>query len=126
MFRWGAYEVAFTFLVFRIDRSLSGHYLGQPTSANLSGQVTDDSGAAIPDPTVTIVDTSTGATSHAQIVRANISCPDSQGAYVITGLAPRVYRLTFTRKGFDSYTQEGLTIGVGQHATVNAHSMLVR
>jgi hypothetical protein len=26
MFRWGAYEVAFTFLVFRIDRSLSGHY----------------------------------------------------------------------------------------------------
>jgi hypothetical protein len=92
--------------------------LGQLTSADLSGQVTDDSGAAIPDPTVTIADTSTGATSHAQT--------DSQGAYVITGLAPRVYRLTFTRKGFDSYTQEGLTIGVGQQATINAHSMLVR
>jgi hypothetical protein len=85
---------------------------GQLTSATISGRVTDSSGSSVPNALVTAIDTQTGVTSHVE--------SDGQGDYVITGLAPDTYRLTFAKDGFQSYGQDGLIVAVGQHATVNA------
>jgi hypothetical protein len=85
---------------------------GQLTSATVTGRVTDSAGSSVPSALVTATDTRTGVTSHIET--------DGQGDYVITGLAPGTYRLTFARDGFQSYEQDSLIVAVGQHATVNA------
>ncbi|MHB8302298.1 MAG: TonB-dependent receptor [Acidobacteriaceae bacterium] len=85
---------------------------GQLTSATVSGTVTDSAGASIPGAMVTATDDMTGAVSHAET--------NAQGSYVVTGLAPDTYRLVFSKDGFSSYQQYGLTITVSQRATVNA------
>jgi hypothetical protein len=84
---------------------------GQLTSATISGRVTDSSGSSVPNALVTATDIKTGVTSHVE--------SNGQGDYVITGLAPDTYRLTFTKDGFQSFAQDGLILAVGQHATVN-------
>jgi len=89
---------------FRIDAQL--------TSATISGRVTDSSGAVIPKARVIAVDEATGKVTTGEA--------DDQGNYVLTGLLPDTYRLTFSQPGFQSRTQEGLVITVGQRATVDA------
>ena len=86
--------------------------LGQLTSATISGRVTDSSGSALPGAKITAIDSTTGTISHADT--------DGQGNYVVTGLTPDTYRLTFSKDGFESYEQDGLIVTVGQHASVNA------
>jgi hypothetical protein len=85
---------------------------GQLTSATITGRVTDSSGSSVPNALVTATDIKTGVISHVE--------SNGQGDYVITGLAPDTYRLTFAKDGFQSYGQDGLILAVGQQATVNA------
>ena len=85
---------------------------GQLTSATISGKVTDPSGSSIAGANLAATDITTGNVVHGD--------SDDQGSYVLTGLAPDMYRLVITKAGFQTYEQNGLIITVGQRATVNA------
>jgi len=84
---------------------------GQRTSANISGVVTDPSGAVIPGAHATIIDANTGTTTGAQA--------NDQGVYVISNLQPGAYSLRVEAPGFQGVEQKGIVIQVGQFMTVN-------
>jgi hypothetical protein len=89
----------------------SSGLFAQLTSARVSGRVTDSAQLTIPGATVTAIDSMTGTAYHVET--------DNQGTYVLTGLLPDTYRLTFSKSGFQTGIQEGLIVTVGQSATVD-------
>lgn len=88
-----------------------------PGTANLIGNVTDQSGAAIPGARVTAVNNSTG-TSQA-------TSTDNAGRYSFLNLPPGTYRIGISHRGFRTYertgvrlvpnrtTQSGATLAIG-------------
>ena len=77
---------------------------GQATGG-VRGQVTDPSGAVVPNAEVS----ATGSAGQASTTRT-----DAHGAYQISGLAPGVYTLTAAARGFANFTQLGLTVTAGE------------
>src|SRR5215211_4787417 len=84
----------------------------QLATAELSGRVTDGSGAVLPGVTVTATQAATG------LVRTVVT--DESGGYLITNLPPGPYRLEVALQGFRTYVQTGLVLTVGATPTVNA------
>jgi hypothetical protein len=82
----------------------------QFTNANLAGTITDPSGAPVPQATITLVNTDTG------LEKAVTS--DAVGAYSFTALPVGHYRITVEKTGFAKYVQSGITLVLGQSATV--------
>ena len=80
-------------------------------AGQVAGTVTDTTGAAIPGATVVVKNLGTNATR--QVVS------NETGAYQMTGLAPAVYELSATAKGFNGYTSK-IEITVGGRLTVDA------
>jgi len=89
---------------------------GNASAANatggIRGQVTDPSGAVIPNAEVVALTTS------GQVAGKGMS--NGLGAYAIRGLAPGTYSLTATAKGFAAFSAPGIVITAGQSKTVNA------
>jgi hypothetical protein len=83
----------------------------QVTAASLSGSVTDPSGAALPNATVTALNTGTGASQTATTT--------GEGTFTFTTLPPGTYRVTVAETGFATKVQEGLQLTVSQSATLN-------
>src|SRR5687767_14700738 len=71
--------------------------------AQITGTVTDASGAALPGVTV-------GASSSALIEGTRAVVTDSAGQYRLVDLRPGVYSLTFTISGFSTFKREGLEL----------------
>src|ERR1700716_3531010 len=90
---------------------VSAPLYAQVAGANLSGTVTDASGAGVPNATVWIKNTATG------IVRDITT--DSDGVYSAPNLLPGVYDVTATAPGFSTAMQTGLTLTVGAVKSVN-------
>jgi hypothetical protein len=84
----------------------------QLATAELSGRVTDGSGAVLPGVTVTATQAATG------LVRTVVT--DEGGGYLISNLPPGPYRLEVSLQGFRTYVQTGLVLTVGATPTVNA------
>ncbi|MGH9327842.1 MAG: carboxypeptidase-like regulatory domain-containing protein, partial [Terriglobia bacterium] len=84
---------------------------GQRTAAAVSGVVRDPSGAVIPGARVTAIQVSTGARTAVQT--------NASGFYVIPNLPPSGYRLLVEKVGFEAFEQTGITLVVGQAASVN-------
>ncbi|MGC1201143.1 MAG: carboxypeptidase regulatory-like domain-containing protein [Candidatus Acidiferrales bacterium] len=84
---------------------------GQGTSASLTGQVTDSSGAVVPGATVTAT---SAETNLAQTAAAN-----GDGIYLIAPLRPGHYTLTVESKGFERYSQSGIELFANVAATQN-------
>ncbi len=84
---------------------------GQGTSASLTGQVTDSSGAAVPGATITATNTDT---SLAQTATSN-----GEGIYLIAPLPPGNYKLTIEARGFERYAQTGIVLSVSVNSTQN-------
>lgn len=80
-------------------------------STGLSGRVTDQSAAAVPGVTVTIVNVDTGSE---RVVRTNAT-----GDWEARFLAPGTYRITFELAGFRTLRREGVTVSTAEMATVN-------
>jgi hypothetical protein len=80
-------------------------------SAQLSGLVTDPSGAAIPNAKVTATQTATGA------IRTTITRTD--GRYVLPNLPVGPYDLSVQAKGFRSYSRTGILLQVSDNLTMN-------
>jgi hypothetical protein len=80
-------------------------------NAQISGVVTDPSGAAIPDAKIVATQTDTNAVRTAQ--------SGSDGAFTLPGLAIGPYRLQAEAKGFTAYEQTGIILQVGESPKIN-------
>lgn len=85
---------------------------GQGGTATITGAVTDQSGAVVPNAQVTIENTQTGFTTK--------TTTTSNGTYVVPQLAVGNYNVTFSRQGFKSLTHAGVVLSTAEVATVNA------
>src|ERR1019366_5532175 len=83
----------------------------QVTGATLSGTVTDPSGSAVADATVSVKNVGTG------IVREVTT--DSAGFYTVPNLTPASYEVTTSAKGFSTLVRTGITLTVGLHQSLN-------
>ncbi|HET8549271.1 MAG TPA: TonB-dependent receptor, partial [Bryobacteraceae bacterium] len=73
---------------------------------SIVGTVEDPSGAVVPNATVTIVSTETGATREVQA--------DSSGRYSIPNVLPGRYDMTVKATGFRSVQRSGLDVSINQ------------
>jgi hypothetical protein len=79
---------------------------GVGTSGDLTGTVTDPSGAPAPNARVTATDTARGAQ------RSTVT--DEHGFYRMSGLAPSKYKVTVEHTGFQTEVASAVTLTVGQ------------
>ncbi len=82
----------------------------EETAATISGQVTDTTGAILPNATVVITQKATGATRHVQT--------NDEGLYVITPLTPGEYDLTVEQPNFKRYLQT-ITLSARDRRPIN-------
>jgi Carboxypeptidase regulatory-like domain len=83
----------------------------QSTTANISGIVTDGSGAAVPGAIITATNVLTSFTRS--------TTTDDTGAYLLTNLPIGQYSVMAEKDGFRKYTQTGITLTVEQNARVD-------
>jgi hypothetical protein len=92
-------------------------------NSELTGIITDQSGAVVAGATVLLTDPGTGYTKTSE--------SGATGLYDINGLNPATYSLKVTAKGFQSYAQTGLVVNVSStlrndiHLTVGAETQTV-
>jgi hypothetical protein len=84
----------------------------QLSTAELSGRVTDESGAVLPGATVTVTQTDTGFT------RTDVT--GDGGTYVLSNLPTGPYRLEVSLSGFRTYAQTGIVLQVAASPVINA------
>lgn len=82
-------------------------------AAGIAGIVRDTSGGAMPGVTVE-------AASPALIEKVRTVVTDGEGRYAIVDLRPGTYTVTFTLPGFSTIRREGIQLGSGFTASVNA------
>jgi len=83
----------------------------QLSTAQLSGRITDESGAVLPGVTVTATQTDTGLTRSVTT--------DASGTYVLPNLPTGPYRLEAMLQGFRTYSQTGIVLQVAASPAVN-------
>src|SRR5882672_3508040 len=83
----------------------------QLSTAQLSGRVTDESGAILPGVTVTVTQTDTS------FVRSDVT--DGSGSYLLSNLPTGPYRLEVSLAGFRTYVQTGIVLQVAASPVVN-------
>jgi len=81
------------------------------TGASLSGVVTDQTGAGLPDVAVTIKNVDTGTT--------RTIATDGGGHFQASGLPPGRLAIRAAKQGFADETPTGISLAVGQDATVD-------
>ena len=101
------WSVFFTIAFFALGTSL---VLGQTTTANISGTVTDETGGVLPGAEVSVLNVGTGMT------RDTVS--DDEGRYRVPELAPGDYEVSGSLVGFQTIVRSGITLTVGRHAQV--------
>ena len=90
-----------------------GLVLGQiATTGKIAGIVTDSSGAAVPNATVTVKSTA--------LMAERTTTTGIDGAYLFDLLPPGTYEVSVTSKGFKGYSETGVVLTAGFTATVNA------
>src|SRR5947208_1014218 len=82
------------------------------TTGKIAGVVTDSSGAAVPNATVTVKSTA--------LMAERTTTSGADGAYLFDLLPLGTYVVTVTSKGFKGYAETGVVLTAGFTATVNA------
>lgn len=90
---------------------LVGGAFAQSGTSTISGSVTDQTGAAVPGATVTIIDLSTN--------RSRTTTTNSTGNYSFPGLKPATYRLTVEVGNFKKAVNNNVQAGVDSRASIN-------
>jgi hypothetical protein len=80
-------------------------------TAQITGRVTDATGAVVPGATVTVTNVATGA--ERRVVT------NETGYYTVPLLPPGEYRIALEQKGFKPITQSGVVLQVDQRAELN-------
>jgi len=83
----------------------------QLSTAQISGRITDQSGAVLPGVSVTVVQTDTAQTRTVTT--------DASGTYVLPNLPTGPYRLEAILQGFRTYAQTGIVLQVAATPTIN-------
>ena len=89
---------------------------GVGASADLTGTVTDPSGAEVPNAKVTAIDTAKGGQ------RSVVT--DEHGFYRLSGLAPATYKVSVEHAGFQTEVVPSLTLTVGETSVLDFHLKL--
>ena len=105
----GLQAIAFSVVV--VIRVSAGGVGAQEFRGTILGRVTDPQGAAVPG--VTVVVTNQGTNVSAEAVT------QSDGAYAVLYLNPGKYRVAVTLAGFKTFARSDVTVGVGQHVTID-------
>ena len=79
--------------------------MAQTVNASLSGHAQDVQGGALPDATITVTNTATGAIRTVKT--------DGEGRYSVTSLQPGPYKVKAEMAGFATKTLTGITLNVG-------------
>jgi Carboxypeptidase regulatory-like domain len=79
---------------------------GVGSSGNLTGTVTDPSGAQVPNAKITVADAAKGVQRSVET--------DEHGFYRLTGLAPANYKVTAEHSGFQTQVATSVVLTVGQ------------
>ena len=82
------------------------------TTGSINGKVTDATGGALPGVSVTVASPSMQGTRSA--------VTDTSGDYRFPAVPPGDYRITYELTGFGTVVREGVRVGLGFTATVNA------
>ncbi|AXC10554.1 Oar protein [Acidisarcina polymorpha] len=99
------------FVVFAVLFS-TGIVLAQE-NAEITGTVTDSSGAVVPGATVTLTSPQTGAN--------HTGTSNTSGLFDFPGLAIGTYTLNVTASGFEAYSRQGIVLNVGQTLRENVN-----
>ncbi len=84
---------------------------GVGSSGQIQGTITDTTGGVVGSVSVTATDILKGITYTAST--------NGSGVYQIAGLPPSTYNVTAQQKGFQTETQTGLVLTVGQLAVID-------
>jgi hypothetical protein len=93
---------------------LSAVLYGQSERGNISGIITDATGASIANVPVNVINQATGTVEHV--------FTSSAGEYSAPNLTPGVYRIEVSSPGFRNFIEDGVTVTAG--ATVRADAKL--
>jgi hypothetical protein len=104
-----AFVLASFLLMFSASAPLAN---AQQTLGGITGTVTDTSGGALADATVTLVSDATTLT--------RVQKTSAAGSYEFVNLTIGAYTLTFTHDGFDTQKIPSITVQADRTATVNA------
>jgi hypothetical protein len=85
--------------------------LAQVTNASLTGEITDSNGAVLPGVLIQVQNTATNAIQTAET--------NASGVYLVAPLNPGSYKISVEKQGFNKMVQTGITLTVGQAATLN-------
>jgi len=83
----------------------------QQATAQVSGKVTDPSGAVVPGAEVVLTNTSTAV--------AKKTTANKDGIYLFTFVPVGSYELSVTQKGFQKFQQKGITLDINQNAKID-------
>src|SRR5215469_7764250 len=83
----------------------------QGNTGNISGTVTDPTGAAVPGATVTATSASTDA--------AVKTTTNEQGGYALPSMLAGSYRISVTKTGFRTESRSGVEVNAGVAVTAN-------
>jgi hypothetical protein len=98
-------------LVLLFGAGTSARLDAQVVGGTLSGTVTDQTGAAVPNAALAIKDNATGEVHDVTTT--------SDGLYTAPNLTPGVYTVTLTAPGFEKTVQSNVTMTVGGAQTLN-------
>src|SRR5690348_12453394 len=90
--------------LFLIISSWTGQAVAQTLYGSIVGEITDPSGAAIPNATVTITDRATGQSRDVT--------SDSGGRFTVTDAQPGVYQIKYVAKGFRPIEKSDVTVTI--------------
>src|SRR4051794_4767861 len=96
---------------FALFTLFSGFLQAQSTTAQITGTITDPTGAAVPDARIAIANDATGLSRE--------TTSGTSGAYAITLLPPGTYRVGVSRDGFKPIMQSGVELRVDQVARLD-------
>src|SRR5438093_12071132 len=83
----------------------------QGSFGGLTGNITDQSGAVIPDASIKVENLNTAATYSGNST--------AEGVYLIGGLPPGRYRVSITKTGFKTTTREPIEVSTATTTTLN-------
>jgi hypothetical protein len=81
----------------------------QTNTSAIAGVITDETGAIVPNATVTVTDTATG----------QVRTTSASGDYVVSQLAPGKYEVKVAAAGFQTALASGVTVDVAQRARLD-------
>ncbi len=96
-----------------LGTSVLAHAQGVGASGDISGTVTDPSGAVVPNATVTATEAEKG------LKRTSLS--DNRGEYHFTALPPASYEVSAQISGFQTAVYKGVIVNVGQTVVLDFH-----